>query len=192
MPPKNKFTREEIVRAALEITRESGFSAVTARAVAARLGASPKVIFGLFRNMEELLSEVMAAAHQVYLGYVSGERWQGEYPAFKAMGMGYICFAREEQELFKLLFMRDRTGEQTGDNPQELEPVLRVIQKNTGLSREQAYMFHLESWIFSHGLAAMLATNYLPWEEETISAMLTDVYQGLRRRYAEKNKEEGT
>ena len=34
------------------------------------------------------------------------------YPPYKAMGMGYIRFAAEERELFRLLFMRDRSGEE--------------------------------------------------------------------------------
>ena len=37
MPPRFKFTKEEIVQAALDITRESGLSALTARALAAEV-----------------------------------------------------------------------------------------------------------------------------------------------------------
>ena len=46
MPPKVRFTREEIIRAALDITRESGPEALTARSLAARLDCSAKPIFG--------------------------------------------------------------------------------------------------------------------------------------------------
>ncbi len=48
MPRSFKFERQDIVSAALAITRESGFQAVTARAVGDRLGSSTKPIFGLF------------------------------------------------------------------------------------------------------------------------------------------------
>ena len=47
MPPKVLFTREEVIRAAVEVTRRSGFAGLTARALAAELGCSPKPIFGL-------------------------------------------------------------------------------------------------------------------------------------------------
>ena len=40
MPPKFKFTREEIIQAALDLTRESGIAAVTARRLGAKLGSS--------------------------------------------------------------------------------------------------------------------------------------------------------
>lgn len=52
MPPKFKFTREEIIQAALDLTRESGIAAVTARGLGAKLGSSVKPIFSLFENME--------------------------------------------------------------------------------------------------------------------------------------------
>ena len=54
MPPKFKFTREEIIQAALDLTRESGIAAVTARGLGAKLGSSVKPIFSLFENMEEI------------------------------------------------------------------------------------------------------------------------------------------
>ena len=52
MPPKCRFTREQIIQAALELTAEKGIGALTARSLAQRLGSSAKPIFGLFTNME--------------------------------------------------------------------------------------------------------------------------------------------
>ena len=188
MPPKTKYTREEIVLAALALTRERGFSAVTARGLAARLGCSAKPIFGLFRNMEEVQREVLSAADAIYQQRLSEAMTRGELPPYKASGMAYIRFAREQKELFKLLFMRDRTHEEkaAGD---ELEALLGLIQKNMGLSRDDAYRFHLEMWIYVHGIATMIATAYLEWDMDFISAALTDAYQGLRLRFLPKETE---
>ena len=49
MPPKAKFTREEIVAAALEITREKGIEAVTAREIGKTLNSSARPIFTVFQ-----------------------------------------------------------------------------------------------------------------------------------------------
>lgn len=65
MPPKFKFTREEIIQAALDLTRESGIAAVTARGLGAKLGSSVKPIFSLFENMEEVQNEVLKAAEKL-------------------------------------------------------------------------------------------------------------------------------
>lgn len=64
MPPACRFTREQIVAAALAITRERGFDAVTARAVADTLHSSSKVIFSAFSGMDDLLA---ATIENVYL-----------------------------------------------------------------------------------------------------------------------------
>lgn len=188
MPPKCRFTREEIIQAALDLTAEKGVGALTARGLAQRLGSSAKPIFGLFANMEEVQQEVLKAADRHYQAYLQEDMSAGRYPPYKASGMAYIRFAREQKELFKLLFMRDRTHEEkaAGD---ELEALLGLIQKNMGLSRDDAYRFHLEMWIYVHGIATMIATAYLEWDLDFISAALTDAYQGLRLRFLPKETE---
>lgn len=188
MPPKCRFTREQIIQAALELTAEQGVGALTARGLAQRLGSSAKPIFGLFANMEEVQQEVVKAANLRYQEYLRQDMSAGRYPPYKASGMAYIRFAREQKELFKLLFMRDRTHEEkaAGD---ELEALLGLIQKNMGLSRDDAYRFHLEMWIYVHGIATMIATAYLEWDMDFISAALTDAYQGLRLRFLPKETE---
>lgn len=183
MPPKCRFTRDEIIQAALDITRETGIQAVTARAVGGKLNSSSKVIFGLFQNMEELQAEVMKAAHDRYQDFLKEEMESGRYVPYKASGMAYIRFAREEKELFKLLFMRDRSREKISEDSGELKPLLALIRANTGMSEADAYLFHLEMWIYVHGIAAMVATGYLEWDWELISRMLTDSYEGIRTRF---------
>ena len=97
--------------------------------------------------------------------------------------MAYIRFAREEKELFKLLFMRDRSAENTADSGDELKEIVKLLMKNLKISEEKARMFHLEMWIYVHGIAVMLATSYLEWQDDFISQVLTDAYSGLKYRY---------
>lgn len=189
MPPKFRYTREEMIAAALELVRQGGKDALTARALGAKLGCSAKPIFGLFRNMEELEGEVIAAADAYYQKYLVQKMQEGQYPPYKASGMAYIRFAKGERELFRLLFMRDRSGEIIGENLEEIRPLLDLIRKNTGLSEREAYLFHLEMWIYVHGIATMLATSYLEWDAEFISNTLTDSYQGLRHRFCVERKD---
>lgn len=190
MPPKFKFTRDEILDAALDITRQGGLCALTARSLAAKLGCSVKPIFGLFRNMEEVQQEVLFAANALYQNYIEQDMAAGKYPPYKASGMAYIRFAREEKELFKLLFMRDRSSEEVADGMEDIKPLLEIIQKTTGFSREEAYQFHLEMWIYVHGIATMVATSYLDWDMEFVSEALTDGYMGLKKAMELKKKAE--
>ena len=183
MPPKVKFTREQIITAALNVTRKNGIAGLTARGLAAELGSSAKPIFGLFQNMEEVQKEVIAAANALYQSYISRGMTEGKYPPYKASGIAYIQFAKEEKELFKLLFMRDRTGEKIEENREEIRPMLNIIMKNLDISEDEACVFHLELWLYVHGIATMIATNYLDWDIEFISNALTDAFEGLKYRY---------
>lgn len=186
MPPKCRFTRLEILNAALEIARVEGTGGVTARSVAARLHSSPKVIFGLFRNMDELQEELIRAADAMYQRYLQEEIKKAEYPPYKATGLAYIRFAKEERELFRLLFMRDRSQEAKPQDSKELQPILSLIQKSTGLTEQDALMLHLEMWMYTHGIATTIATSYCQWELPLISQMLTDAFEGLKYRFCGK------
>lgn len=183
MPPKAKFTQEDIADVAFALVREQGIEALTARSLAARLGSSPKPIFGLFSSMEELQTAVIQKAQALFSERIRREMEAGRFPPYKASGMAYVRFAQEERHLFKLLYMRDRSGEPPmGEDPNSAL-MIQLIQKGTGLSKENAWLLHLETWIYVHGIATMVATSYLDWEEDFVSRSLTDLYEGLKFRF---------
>lgn len=189
MPPKFKFTKDEIISAALNLVRKNSMSALTARALAEELGCSVKPIFGLFKNMDELQQAVFSAAQNLYQSYLQDSAFNGEYPVYKSAGMAYIRFAKEEKELFKLLFMRDRRNEKIEENREEVRQFTDLIMEKLGISEDEAYMFHLEMWIYVHGIATMVATSYLEWSDTLVSETLTDIFTGLKHRYLQKGKE---
>ena len=186
MPRDFMFTKEEIINAALSLTRERGFSAVSARTLGEKLGTSSRPVFGRFENMEEVKSAIISAANELYQAYRKKELESGKYVPFKASGMAYIRFAREEKELFKLLFMRDRSKEALKSYADEMDELVSLVGKQVDLNKDKATMFYLEMWIYVHGIASMIATNYLEWDEELSSRAVTDVYEGLKLRYGEK------
>jgi len=56
------------------------------------------------------------------------------------------------------------------------------------LSYENAKRYHLQMWIYVHGIATMLATSYLPLEWDDISALITDVYEGMKKQYVKEEE----
>lgn len=187
MPRHFLFTKEEILNAALDLTREKGFDAVTARALGTKLGTSHRPVFSYFENMADVQRAIMDAAAQLYQEYLRKDMESGKYPPYKASGMAYIRFAREEKELFKLLYMRDRTTEDKTKCAEETEMLTELICKQVHISKEHAMLFYLEMWTYVHGIATMIATNYYDWSEELCSQTLTDMYQGLKYKYENQN-----
>lgn len=185
MPPKVKITREDIIKAALELLRREGEGAVNARSIAAALSCSTQPVFSNFATMDELQEAMLLAAYDHYLGFLKQEAESGKYPQYKAFGMAYIRFAKEERALFRLLFMCDRGGKEFIPTP-DFEASVDMIMTANGLERAAARMMHMEMWVCVHGIASMMATSFLSLEWDLISEMLSDVYGGVRERYKQK------
>lgn len=182
MPPKPKFTREDVVRAGLAMARELGMDQLSARALAQRLKSSSCPIFTLFGSMDEVHEAVMEAAKQLYAQYV--REGLAQTPAFKGAGMSYIRFAMEEPKLFQALFMRvlpgvpdiDRMLPQLDDN---YEQILQSITDAYGLKREVADWIYRHLTIYTHGIATLCVTGTCSFSPEQVNTMLTEVFVGL-------------
>ena len=85
MAPKAKFTRQEIVEAAVDIARRAPLEAVTAQELASVLGTSTRPVFTYFRTLEEVRAAVVEEAGKIYGRYV--ERGLSMNPPFKGYGM---------------------------------------------------------------------------------------------------------
>ncbi len=178
MPPKAKFTKEEIIDAALSIVRADGPDALTSRALGKQLGSSARPIFTVFPSMDEVQKEVVASAKRLYKEYVD-KGLTHEHP-FKGVGMQYILFSIKEPKLFQLLFMTEQPQipDLSGVLPlieESYERILRSIQDDHGLSAEAAEKLYRHLWIYTHGIATMCATGLCRFTGDEISAMMTEV-----------------
>ena len=181
MPPKIQFTKADLLRTAFKLTRQQGIAAVNARAIARELGCSTQPIFRAFRSMEDIKREVMRMSMDLYGMYVTRNSVSAERP-YRGSGMAYILFARDEPELFKLLFMRDRTDETPIPEAEDstLDYVLDLVMKSTGLDRDTARQFHRHLRVYTHGLAVMIATHYISLDSAEAEQLLSAQYLAIR------------
>lgn len=180
MPPKAKFTKEEVIEAALAILREKGRSALTARALGARLKSSARPVFTLFSGMDEILKETEKAARKVYDGYVL----QGlkEPLPFKGVGRSYLRFAREEPKLYQYLFMREGEKRQISalrEIDDNYKQILQSVVDGYGLSEERAERLYFHLWIYTQGIASLIASRTCAFSEEETDGMLTEAFIGF-------------
>lgn len=182
MPPKAKFSREEIVEAALEIVRAEGFDALTSRTLGAKLGSSARPVFTVFQSMEEVQQAVTDAAKMLYREYV--QRGLLENPAFKGVGTQYILFSINEPKLFQLLFMTENKQVPYLSNvlpliDESYEQILLSVRNGYGLDEACAERLYHHLWIYTHGIATLCATGMCRFTGEEISGMMTEVFIGL-------------
>ena len=188
MAPRVKVTKEDIIKTTIELVRKHGADSINARAIASALDCSTQPVFSNFNSMEELQDETIRCAYGLYLDFIKRELASGKYPQYKSFGMAYIRFAKEEKELFKLLFMRDRTNEDLSPSP-DFEESVNLIMESNDVTRDKAMLIHLEMWTCVHGIATIIATSFMAFEWELISEMISDVYNGLRIRHLEEAKQ---
>ena len=182
MPPRAKFTREQILNAALDIIRESGTADLTARALGKRLGSSACPIFTVFENMEEVMTCTIKAAKALYATYI--KEGLKSMPAFKGVGMQYLKFAICEPKLFQLLFMTEQPQKPTMDNvlpiiDDNYPAILKSVEDSYSVNEPEAEKIYHHLWIYTHGIAALCATNTCTFTQAEVEKMLTEVLTAI-------------
>ena len=172
MAPKNKFTKEEMVEAALRVVRANGIDALTAKTMADALGTSTQPIFTAFGSMDGIKKEVYAAAIRVYARYA--DAGLKERIPFFGVGMQYIRFAREEPELYRLLFLT-RTPEHSAiKSMQHLQTLVRpTLMDAYHITAEEADLYFRDLWLVTHSLSTLIVTGGCIYSDREISQIMT-------------------
>lgn len=176
MPPTVRFTRDAVLHAACQLMRREGMEALNARAIAKELGGSTQPIFRLFTNMEDLHRELILYVARQFQAHAEAEMAQSDSPYIQ-LCTTYLLYGRDEPELFKLLFMRDRVSEGQYSDQTNFDLVFNSIKKETPLDDETALRFFERTWLFIHGLAVCIATKYIPCQDERyLISMVKEAY----------------
>ena len=182
MPPKAKFTKEQITKAALCVVSEKGAQALTAKELGAALGTSTTPIFTVFNSMQEVQDAVMLAAMERFEEYA--HKAAHIKPVFKQVGMQMILFAKEEPKLYQLIFMSSISEAQTFDDIYAhlgslADECLDVLQKDYDLSKDNAKTLFEHVWIHTFGIGALCATGMCDFSHEQIAQMLTQDFTAM-------------
>lgn len=176
MPPTVRFTRDAVLHAACQLMRREGMEALNARAIAKELGGSTQPIFRLFTNMEDLHRELILYVARQFQAHAEADMAQSDSPYIQ-LCTTYLLYGRDEPELFKLLFMRDRVSEGQYSDQTNFDLVFNIIKKETPLDDETALRFFERTWLFIHGLTVCIATKYIPCQDERyLISMVKEAY----------------
>ncbi len=176
MPPKPKFTKEEIVEAALNIAADRGLKALTSRELGKELGSSARPIFTVFSSMDEVFAEVRKAALARFAEYA--KRAEEYTPVFKQIGIQMLLFAKEQPKLYRLLYMSEKpeakSFEDIFSNLGEVAVIcVEVMQKDYQLSPEEAMLLFQHTWIYTYGIGALIASGMCCFDDDEVQDMLS-------------------
>ena len=174
MAPKNKFTKEEMVEAAMRVVRARGIDGLTAKTLADELGTSTQPVFTAFGSMDTVRQEIYAAAVRVYDDYT--DAGLKEKIPFFGVGMQYIRFAREEPELYRLLFLTQTQRQECRamKSMQHLQEFVRpTLVHIYHITPEEADLYFRDLWFVVHSLSTLIVTGDCPYSDREIGQILT-------------------
>ena len=174
MAPKNKFTRKEMVAAAVRVVQKRGAAALTAKSLAEELGTSTQPVFTCFGTMEALKAEVYVAAERLFDEYLT--KGLKEKISFLGFGSQYIRFARKEPELYRLLFLMrpDDVGSGAFAAMRHMQELVRPsLVEIYHISAQEADSYFRDLWLVVHSLATLIVTGDCPYSDREIGQILT-------------------
>lgn len=180
MARKESITMEDILSAALEMTREEGIENVTARKLAAKAGCSTQPIFRIYQNMEEMSKDLFERAANFFASYYENYPKKDVF-AFVDLGMAYIQFAMQERNLFRLLFLSDQ---RYGKSLYELlngksGAVKQEIARAKAAGCNDPGELFMKMWICIHGAACMAITGDYDLNEAETRQLLEESYRAF-------------
>lgn len=181
MPTTLKITKEMILNTAFDIVREKGIDAVSNRLIASRLRSSIRPIYYQFKNVEELNRELNVKIEKYFFDFLFNNIIE-DVPPYKQTGINYIRFAQEEKNLFKALFMRKSNfipEDFVSSDMENYNELKRLIKMSTQFEEKDIKDFHIKMWIFTHGLASLVATETVDLSNTQIRELLSLEFQAL-------------
>jgi AcrR family transcriptional regulator len=173
VPPKQKITKEMILEAAFQITKEKGFEGVNARSLASVIGCSTQPVFSHYATMSALKQDFHGYLGKYFDEYAIG-RAQGAENFSHEIGRAYLAFARNESNLFQVLFMSECFGLNGFSDMFADEGNLEAakgVSKRLDISLEAAKSLYMKTWVFLHGIASLIATKSITLSEEEAEKM---------------------
>jgi AcrR family transcriptional regulator len=175
---KTKFTREDVVLAAVSVIDSEGISQLTARKVAVEMGASTAPVYSNFKNMDDLAVAAKKATVEIMMALLEKP---GEQLQFINIGEGVLQFAKNHPYLYDALFLQPTTSYDPG--PQIMDRILEkmaTIPELKTLQPVERLILLKKMAIFTHGMASEICSGFLnqyQWRE--LLLLLEEVGEAL-------------
>jgi AcrR family transcriptional regulator len=174
MPPKVIFNKAQIIDSSLKIVKEKGFKQLSAREVAKELISSTRPVYENFQSMDELKKTVLQKIVDILYEYVTRQYTKN---AFLNTGVGYVLYARDHREFFKVIFLEDSDASGIIDEMLKKldKEIVKKVPELKKLSHTERKDLLRKGWIYTHGFAVMVFSGNIKNNHDTyIIKMLSE------------------
>lgn len=181
MPRNPKFTREEVLDSAFEVARTQGLESVTAAKVAANMGYTGSSLFTHFESMDEIKREVHTMARAKARGFFEGS--SDYFPAFKEFGMRWIRLAKNEPNLYRMIFAGNPltpVEDVFAEFSEICVPICKEVEKAFEISEDDARKLMTSCITHANGMALAIINGFgEDYTEERIGEDLSNMCIGM-------------
>jgi AcrR family transcriptional regulator len=187
--------RADVCRVAEVLFARHGVEGVTMRQIAAQLGWSPTTAYRYFKNKEEILAAVRAAAFNRFCGVIEEATRSSPDPRISAhrVGQAYLGFALENPDAYRMMF--DVSQAAVTGNAALTEALARARRSmvaylapliDKDLLRSEPYALGQMLWASAHGLVMLRLSGIVADDTElrqlhqrTMSALVRGAHQAM-------------
>ena len=156
--------RRALIDAARRILEAEGPSALSLRAVAREAGVSPAAPYHHFKDKGELLEAVAHEGWEMLEAVITQAKANAATPqeALNEIGVGYVCFARDNPALYRVMYDTARDNEALPDEMHEEHDSAYCKVRDTMVEaggdpsdEVDLELATIAAWCAAHGLAEM-------------------------------------
>lgn len=196
MPPKQRFSSEDVIDAAFNIVRRFGWEGLSARSIAKELNSSTRPIYDHLQSMKNIEKGVVEKALATFVDYITddrtGDKWLDQ-------ALGYVLFASKEKHLFRCINDEEHIHFQkefTRQHWAKLGDQLADDERFRNMPEATKNRIRVARWFFLHGISYLASTGWMKLPEsatdkvpEFVGMSLTDflrkanqaIYEGFKQ-----------
>ena len=182
MPAIKELSKDYIVKVAVKMVNDKGWDSVNARSLAKALKVSTKPLYRIYKSMDEIKADIYKEISHQYDEFITSRI--DSKKALITLCIAYVEFAQEYKNLFISLFLSNnlkwKSLENVLDEKWNQSTIINLVNKH-GYSFEEAKNLFMNMWLYANGLATLIATNDIKFDEKEILIRLVKTYKILTR-----------
>ncbi|MDE6284985.1 MAG: TetR/AcrR family transcriptional regulator [Bacilli bacterium] len=180
MPAVIELKKENVVKVAVRMVNANGWGSINARSLAKELQVSTKPLYRIYSSMEEIKKDIYEEIYRQYDEYITSRI--DSKKALLTLSFAYVEFASKYKNLFVSLFLSNNLKWKTPDDvlneKWNQSTIINLVNKH-GYSFKEAKSLFMNFWLYTNGLATLLATNEIEMNDKEILVKLVKMYKLL-------------
>lgn len=180
MARKIEYNKDIFLLKTKDFINEKGIDKLNSRNLCKYIGCSTQPLFRNFNSMDSFKKELKKYLHDYYDEYINKIIDKNDY--LYTISYAYACFAYNEPQIFKALFISDLAGTRT------IEEILssswnintiNSIPSKYQLSLSNAKQLYRDVRFFTHGLSCQIAINSIKVNEKEIENLIKNIIETI-------------